>query len=196
MQFNETPIENRFGETVLEERRIQHISQKVLAGVLSDRGFSLDASAISRIEKGTRAIRLSEAAIIADVLGFSLADVENPRDPKDDFARHRESFDAALTETYDAAMKVASIIWDMDGLLDRHPDLLKPVEPWNEPGPTGITQYVEKIGADWLERRSIIKTIGLDFEEPGLRDAVLSVISNVVSTVVGAEEHVEHKEAP
>ena len=188
MQPNETPIEKRFGETVLEERRVNRISQKVLAGALSARGLMLDASAISRIEKGTRAIRLSEAAIIADVLGFSLADVQTPRDPKEDFARHRESFSAALRETHDAAEKVAMAVWEMDGVLYRHPDVLNPLEPWDEPAPTGITQYVEKIGAEWLKGKIFV---GLDLEEPGLRDAVLSVISDVVSKVVGSGEYVE-----
>ena len=195
MQFNEMPIENRFGEAVIEERRIQRISQKVLAGVLSERGLVLDASAISRIEKGTRAIRLSEAAMIADVLGFSLADVENPRDPMEDFVRHRESFAAALGDTYEAAMKVANAVWDMDGVLYRHPDLLKLGEPSDEFGPIKITRFVEKIGAEWLERHWLIKHVGVDFDERGLREAVLSVISNVVSTVVGSGEHVEHPEA-
>ena len=188
MQPNETPIEKRFGETVLEERRVSRISQKVLAGALSARGLALDASAISRIEKGTRAIRLSEAAIIADVLGFSLADVQTPRDPKEDFARHRKSFDAALSETHDAAEKVAMAVWEMDGVLYRHPDVLNPVEPWDEPAPSGMTQYVEKIGAEWFAGRIFV---GLDLEEPGLGDAVLSVISDVVSKVVGSGEYVE-----
>ena len=136
------------------------------------------------VEKGARAIRLSEAASIADVLGFSLADIENLRDPKDDFARYRGGSDAALEQTYDFAEKVAAVIWGMDELLNQHPDLLKPEEPRDAPDPTGITQYLEKIGAEWLERIFRLTAIGLAVKEPGLQDSVLSVMSNVVSTVV------------
>ena len=194
MQPNETPIENRFGETVLEERRIQGISQKVLARELSERGLALDASAISRIEKGTRAIRLSEAALIADLLGFSLSDVEHPRDPQDDFARLQKGINTALLEAHAGAMLVATGIEEMFQLLNRQPQLLKLLEGESGPAPKNYSQYVKWVEARWLEKNWFATTLGVDYGSTVLRGAVLSLIRTVVSTVIDEERHVKYQE--
>ncbi|MDX1878210.1 helix-turn-helix domain-containing protein [Mycolicibacterium sp. 141076] len=56
-------VEADFGVRVREARQIVGMTQRQLADAVG-----LDASAISRLEQGSRAIRLGEAALIADAL--------------------------------------------------------------------------------------------------------------------------------
>ena len=193
MQSNEKPIENRFGEAGLDGRRAQGMSQKVLADVLSEKGLALDASAISRIEKGARAICLSEAAIIAEVLGFTLAEIEHPRDPEHDFVRLRNSIDSGLEATWKSALQVAEAVEELDWLLEKHPELLQSVWP---SGVTNVSQYVESIEARWFGPTNMAPTIGYEFESIELLEAVSSLIRNVALTAVDRGKHVEHPEAP
>jgi len=192
MQSNEMPIENRFGEEVLESRKLQRLSQKDLAEMLSGRGLNLDASAISRIEKGTRAIRLSEAAVIADVLGFSLSDVEHPRDPLEDLVRIRKTIDSSLNAAFDGALQVADAIQEMIYVLERHPQLLETVAAEWVISPTSLPEYVKAVELNWLRPTNIAKSIGTDLESVELRDAVRSLIRTVTSTAVNEEINVEH----
>jgi len=196
MQSNDTPIENRFGEEVLESRRLQRLSQKDLAELLRQRGLVLDASAISRIEKGARAIRLSEAAVIADVLGFSLSDVEHPRDPMDDFARHRKSIDAGIEAAFHSSLEVAGDVIELGWLVERDPQVLQSVKDESGSSPTNITEYVKTLEAEWLRPTNIASTIGYNFESSELRDAVVSLIRTVTSFAVGEGTDGEHPETP
>ncbi|RLZ02888.1 hypothetical protein CWC38_08715 [Kocuria tytonicola] len=57
----------------MRELRAQRgYSQKRLADELTAGGVELDASAVSRMEKGTRSLRLSEAMAVAEVLSTTL----------------------------------------------------------------------------------------------------------------------------
>jgi transcriptional regulator with XRE-family HTH domain len=196
MQNNQVPIENRFGEEVLEVRRVGRMSQKDLSELLAQRGLMLDASAISRIEKGARAIRLSEAAVIAEVLGFSLSDVEHPRDPKDDFVRLRLSAEAALSAMHENSLQVADALLELTWLLERQPQLLKTLGNEFSAIPTNPTEYMEWARAEWLGKYWIATTIGTEFETSELREAVLTIIRDVASTGVGkVGDNFEHPEA-
>lgn len=80
MQRTQTPLttEQTFGRAVNGTRSSKGWSQRELAERLSSAGIEVDASAVSRIEKGTRALRLSEAVVIAKVLGQSLPAMLSP----------------------------------------------------------------------------------------------------------------------
>lgn len=65
-------IEPEFGRLVRESRQTAKLSQADVSAALARRGLSLDGSAISRIESGDRSVRLSEAALIAEVLEIPL----------------------------------------------------------------------------------------------------------------------------
>ncbi len=66
--------ELHFAQKVRSLRAVRGLSQKRLAGILSERsGITLDPTAITRIETGDRVIRLGEAVAIADALGVPLA---------------------------------------------------------------------------------------------------------------------------
>ncbi len=191
MQINELPIENRFGQAVMDGRVAHRMSQKTLAVALREHGLSLDASAISRIEKGTRAIRLNEAAIIAALLGFSLAEVESPRDPKADFHDAERALGVGLHNLFSAAMKVASNISSMERLLDMQPELLVSLDADFPGGPTNIHEFLRLSRKMKSIRLSIAPSIAVSFETIELRDAVKSLICDealqAVSEVIGVE---------
>jgi len=194
MQSNDLPIENRFGEEVLKTRRVQRLSQKDLAEGLSQRGLALDASAISRIEKGSRAIRLSEAAVIADALGFSLSDVEHPRDPLEDSARIRQTIEASLSAAFQASLQVADAFEDMIWLLEREPQVLESLVDGEGSAPGSLAEYAASIERRWRGPSNIAKSIGKDLESRELSEAVLSLIRTVTSFAVGEATNVEHPE--
>lgn len=65
-----------FGARLRELRNAQGMTQAGLAGLAAARfGLTLDPSAIARLEKGQRAIRLNEAAALAVALGTCVGDI-------------------------------------------------------------------------------------------------------------------------
>lgn len=62
-----------FGEAMREARTHLGISQRKLAELLEDLGMKIDPSAITRIEKGQREPKFTEAVAISDVLGIQLS---------------------------------------------------------------------------------------------------------------------------
>ena len=209
MQYYETPIENRFGEAVLDGRHRQGLSQKAMADLLTERGLAVDASAISRIEKGTRAIRLSEAAIIADVLGFSLADLERTRDPRDDLARLQNSIEAGLNASYLGAYQVSTAMDEIDWILGNEPQLLESLGDFGSTL-TSFSQYVKSVEDAWYKKHDMARAVGYAFESIEVRNAVSSLIRNVAGLAVDSaqnakedwwdaskgDEDGEHPEAP
>ena len=209
MQYYETPIENRFGEAVLNGRHRQGLSQKAMADLLTDRGLAVDASAISRIEKGGRAIRLSEAAIIADVLGFSLADLERPRDPRDELARLQKIIEAGLNRSYLGAYQVATAMDEMDWILGNEPQLLQSLGDFGSTL-TSFSQYVNSIEGVWNKDHIWVRGTAYAFESIEVQEAICSLLQNVALTAINRAENaskdwsgasegdkdVEHPETP
>lgn len=66
-------VDARFGRAVSSARQARRLSQRDLAALLTGAGMPVDASAVSRIEAGTRSVRLREAETIAQALGMNLA---------------------------------------------------------------------------------------------------------------------------
>lgn len=69
---NERGINVQFGDLMRERREYRGWSQRQLAEMLQSANLHLDPSAVTRIERGTRDVKLAEAIAIASVLGFNL----------------------------------------------------------------------------------------------------------------------------
>jgi len=65
-------VEETFGQSVRERREQLGLSQRALAEMLGVHHLKLDPTAITRIEKGQRAVRLGEAVMIASALKVPL----------------------------------------------------------------------------------------------------------------------------
>jgi transcriptional regulator with XRE-family HTH domain len=181
MQNNEWTSEQRFGSMVLSSRQALGMSQKDVSTLLSREGLALDTSAVSRIEKGTRALRLSEAITIARALGFSLADFEDAVPPADDFKRREERVDNALRSAHQ------SLIWaaeEMDGLAfvaELYPEVLAGVP---SPEPVRDARELLRWKAREWQNNFIVNALGAQFETKELRDGVREVISAVATSAV------------
>jgi len=88
---------NVFAQNVARYRGARGWTQRELAEALSSRGMPVDSTAVSRIENGTRDVRLSEALLIADALAVDVdrlligmrspaQELRHRRDVSDDWA--------------------------------------------------------------------------------------------------------------
>lgn len=64
-----------FVERMVQERSQRGMSQNELARRATDRGLSVQQPTVHRIEAGVRPVRLNEAVVLAEVLGFDLSEV-------------------------------------------------------------------------------------------------------------------------
>jgi len=71
----ERTVTTQFGDLMRDRREELGWSQRQLAEALHTVDLRLDPSAITRIERGTRDVKLSEAIAIATILGFSLDEI-------------------------------------------------------------------------------------------------------------------------
>lgn len=70
--------EQRFGRRVRELRERGEMTQAGLAQILKLRGLKLDPSAIARLEKGLRSIRLDEAVVLGETFGVTVDEMLRP----------------------------------------------------------------------------------------------------------------------
>jgi transcriptional regulator with XRE-family HTH domain len=67
-----------FGQNLRDARLRKGWSQRRLADVLESRGVRLDPSAVTRIERGSRDVKLREAAVFAECLDVELQQLMSP----------------------------------------------------------------------------------------------------------------------
>ncbi|MBT1676786.1 helix-turn-helix domain-containing protein [Curtobacterium aurantiacum] len=181
MQSNEWTAEQRFGSMVLSNRKALGMSQKDLSEHLADAGLILDNSAVSRIEKGTRALRLGESIVIARVLGFSLADFEDSVPPAEDFKRREATVDNALGKAHKSLVFAAEELDGLAFIAELHPEVLRDV-----PSPKPITstqEFLQWKVREWHEK-FIYDALGARFETAELRDGVRELLTTVATSAV------------
>lgn len=66
-------IDRRLGAAIKHERQELKLSQVKFVGLLKRMGLTIAATELSRIENGTRALRVSDAMIVAEALGTDIA---------------------------------------------------------------------------------------------------------------------------
>lgn len=87
VDFDEQTFDKTFGVRVRKARNDRKWSQRTLAEELDKLGVKLDPSAVTRIERGSREVKLREAAAIASALAVPLQDLAPPPNssPRDQF---------------------------------------------------------------------------------------------------------------
>jgi transcriptional regulator with XRE-family HTH domain len=133
-------VEAGFGERVKEARVKAGWTQRELAEKLH-----LDASAISRLEKGTRAIRLGEAAHIALALGVSLTYLVYGPSLETVLASYRGGANEGVRETRSAAMGMAAHFNMLVDLLEHHPQLLERLAEDEGDPPKSVDEYLDQV---------------------------------------------------
>lgn len=151
--------EKIFGQAVNRFRISRQMSQRDLAEELTELGMSVDASAVSRIEKGSRSVRLSEAVIIASALRVDLDTLlAQTKSPADKLASLRRKVESSLT---DAALPVAwsmLSMWEVVYHLEKHPELLVDAPELEDvESPQDYLKYLAELLPEWpVSRESVL----------------------------------------
>ncbi|MBB4856271.1 transcriptional regulator with XRE-family HTH domain [Mycobacteroides chelonae] len=126
VDFDDQSFDKQFGDRVRQARAERDWSQRKLAEALDEIGVKLDPSAVTRIERGNREVKLREAAAIAVALGVPIQDLSpspsvSPREQFESLlqlaARHGKEGREALGAM---AMYLAAAL----NLCEHHPELI------------------------------------------------------------------------
>lgn len=119
--FNE-----RVGTRLREFREERNWSQRRLAEVLRANGLKLDPSAITRIERGQRDVKLHEATALAAALRVKLDQLvrHGDDDPRQELADEFDWADEQLQKTQAALSSVAVAYVRIVQLIEEHPSLV------------------------------------------------------------------------
>jgi transcriptional regulator with XRE-family HTH domain len=105
-------METHFRKRLKDERDRRGWSQEELAKRLGERGVAVHASTIAKIETNARAVRLDEAAAIADLFGLSLDTLLGRKAVEDDQ-------DHAINVLAEEAQRLVSDLSQIRDRLDR-----------------------------------------------------------------------------
>jgi transcriptional regulator with XRE-family HTH domain len=188
--MQQTPVsstpEEKFGASVSAMRAFRELSQRQFAEKLSKRGMTVDASAVSRIEKGTRSVRLVEAMTIAEVLDVELDRlIAGSESPAQEFRKMRRWADFALHELEEPLGRVMFLLYDALEHLRQHPDLLDALEDGEVGRPDGVEGYL-----DWVGTRLEKWTVSNDnftLADESDAEAVVRVIARYAAMMIGPE---------
>lgn len=126
MQQEPTSPEDHFGASVATHLEFQGLSQRKFAELLTENGMPVDASAVSRLLKGQRAMRLSEVYVVADTLGVPLDQLLPALvRPKDGLNMARSLADRAWLSMGGQAGALIQAMEDIVKRLESDPSLLE-----------------------------------------------------------------------
>ncbi|WP_434619298.1 helix-turn-helix domain-containing protein [Arthrobacter sp. A5] len=152
MQQNESipgSAEEEFGAAVAMMRKLMKLSQRDFAEQLTTKGMPVDASAVSRIEKGTRSVRLIEALTIAEVLNTDLEWlVSGSKTPSQELQSIRRAANRNLQLLAEPLASAAWSIAETRAHLTKHPELLASLTDEDFGTPSSPSEYV-----DWIAHR-------------------------------------------
>lgn len=148
---NEAPnADQLFGQAVVRARQARELSQRAFADKLTTAGMTVDASAVSRIEKGTRSVRLNEALTIADVLDVDLTElVDAAQTTRQIFARQRRHLDMAMKSFEGAGYELANALADIHFHIQTDPSVLEAARDERFSDPTDADSYLEWVAKRW-----------------------------------------------
>jgi transcriptional regulator with XRE-family HTH domain len=142
-------VDGIFGFLVTSFRNGKGLTQRQFAEKLTELGMKVDASAVSRIEKGERSVRLPEAMIIAEALDVEINSlVHYSRSPSQEFRSARREANGSLHELQEAISKMYFHIWEVYCKLEKRPELLSTLEDDTFGIPESPEGYL-----DWVAQR-------------------------------------------
>jgi transcriptional regulator with XRE-family HTH domain len=175
--WNWSVFNEKFGDVVREARERRDWSQRRLAELLDEAGVRLDPSAITRIERGTRDVKLREATAIASVLGIDLAK------SLDQIAfTQAQQFHVKTAALADAAVQARRAVAEAPYNLDR---IALAVEEINEaklikeagfPGRAEFYTALIRNHPDW--KREIVPWF--DKEDREIKEAIIDAITDEI----------------
>lgn len=190
-----TPEES-FGFAVGAFRVSQKMSQRDFAAKLTERGMPVDASAVSRIEKGSRSVRLVEALTIAEVLDVDLDFlISRSKTPSQEFHAMRRRTDVALQNLVDPIVDAAYSLWEVQQHLLKHPDLLERLQDKELGRPSKPEEYL-----DWVTARAVRWEVSEDdyitTESDDEADRIVALIAKFARAHIGTDRPIPKSEDP
>ncbi|ALE91849.1 hypothetical protein AOC05_05095 [Arthrobacter alpinus] len=131
---------------------MRKLSQRDFAAKLTEKGMPVDASAVSRIENGTRSVRLVEALTIAEVLDTELDWlVSGSKSISQQFTSMRKRATNALLELGEPVTAAAYHLWETRWFLSKNPELLGELSDEELGAPSDADSYLSWV-ASRMER--------------------------------------------
>ena len=188
-----TTPDEQFGQAVASNRAALRMSQRDLANALTQAGMKVDAPAVSRIEKGQRAVRLAEALKIASVLGRSLADLVGPEmSIKERIGAAFSNVEWRGTQLAGSAARFTEEILNTADLLEEDPSLLESLDDDEIGPPKDAADFPRWYAAVvrrriWKIRRERVGSgayvvYPLTADKPDLLDAIAAVADTAMLT--------------
>ena len=139
-----------FGANVRAARERLGLSQRALANALAGEGLSLDPSAVTRLERAEREVRISEAVVLARVLQTTVADLvgEVRDEPERALMRARVETDEEMNRARQALIEALRGFEYVQLLLRENPALLPRLADHMDPAPRGVEDYLP-----WVRKR-------------------------------------------
>lgn len=123
-QTQEAVFDTQFGARVRHYRESRGVSQRELAQRLTSQGAAIDASGISRIEKGARTAKAFEAVALAEALDVQVKHLIHGDSALMDLNGVRRELSTYLNDMQSAVYSVAATTSDVEGMLAENPELL------------------------------------------------------------------------
>lgn len=146
----------------------------------------VDASAVSRIEKGNRSVRLTEAMIIADTLDEDLSFLMGiMRSPSQDIQARRRAIDSLLHDLRFRVKALFDSIADLTFDLSRKPELLAYIADDNAgklETAAGYPQWIAERVERWDIDPDTYTQVATKEEVEGLTSLVLRIAEKQVGT--------------
>lgn len=166
-----------FGEAVSMFRRMRDLSQREFADRLRDAGMPVDASAVSRIEGGSRSVRISEASIIADTLEIAVTDLlQFAMTPTQVFRSVRRRVDGTLHQVQESIVDAGFALATLVEMVEEDPRLLGTLSDDNMAPPADSRDYMQ-----WIKTRMSKWTVVEDdlatFPSEGTRQGAIEIIA-------------------
>ncbi|MGN8245275.1 helix-turn-helix domain-containing protein [Cellulomonas soli] len=194
------PVDASVGAWVRRFREGRGLTQRQLAERLADSGWEIATTGITKIEKGSRSLRVSEVARIAAALGVEPADLMHVR--TSDFKSQMQRSVTNALDARRALRAMAANVTSMNAFLQR-PGARELAAGHGLSG-TDLTDIIDLIAqlvveADQDDPLQVWGPSVADVRRAadGCRDLISRVVEGLVSTSAFERDHDgEHPEAP
>lgn len=145
---SEGDFNRNFGESLRRIRETKGWSQRLLADVLEQAGLKLDPSAITRIERGAREVKLREAVAMASALGVDISRLihEDESPPWLIGSKYMTALQKRSMARSELG-KMATELLQVAQLIDRYPKVSHRMR-FDGTQPTSGMDFLRKIAAD------------------------------------------------
>lgn len=202
VQHNLNSPEDHFGAAVGSHLEFQGLSQRKFAEMLTDKGMPVDASAVSRLLKGQRAMRLSELYVVADALGVPLINLlPVVANPKAELNTLRRSADISWQRMGESSARLVSQTQEIVRRLAENPELMTDLvnrEGVQIESPAGYVEWVVGNTEGAFERRFNEGSFGVDdlawVETEELKTHYLDMLRQLIAPFIAVGIHPDLRE--